>query len=60
MTKQDILNMKNRGEVMKALAMNPDLWDKELDDHLKDVSKKALAEQFGTADVLYTPPKKHN
>ena len=58
MTKQDILNMKERGDVMKALATNPDLWDKELDDHLKAVSRQALLDKFGTDDVLYTPPKK--
>ena len=58
MTKQDILNMKNRDEVMKALAMNPGILDKELDGHLKSLSKKALIAQFGTADVLYTPQKK--
>lgn len=58
MTKQDILNMKTTAEVMKTLATHRDLWDEEVNEHLKRLAKKKLVDKFGDSDVAYTPPMK--
>ena len=55
MTKQDILNMKTTAEIMKALATHRELWDEEVNEHLKSVAKKKLVDTFGDSDVVYTP-----
>ena len=58
MTKQDILKMKTRPEIMKTLISHPELWDDEVNEHLKTVAKKELIGQYGSDDVLYTLPRK--
>jgi hypothetical protein len=60
MTKQDILNMHDSKQIMRALANNPDIWDKELSDHLRTTKRKENVERFGDADVLYTPPRRND
>ncbi len=58
MTKEDILNMENSREIMRALAENREIWDEELSNHLCDVKRKENAEKFGDADIIYTPSKR--
>lgn len=58
MTKQDIMKMKNSGEIMSALARNREIWDEELSTHLKNVKRQENLEKFGEPDIIYTPPKK--
>ena len=55
MTKQEILNMNNSRNIMRALAENRDIWDEELSNHLRDVKRLENRQRFGDADVLYTP-----
>lgn len=59
MTKQDILNMKTTAEIMRTLKTHQELWDEEVNEHLKAVAKKKLLDQFGSDDVIYTPPRKN-
>lgn len=40
MTKQDILDMKTSKEIMDTLFTNAELWDDEVNEHLKSVKKK--------------------
>ena len=58
MTKQDILNMKTKSEIMKTFMTHRELWDDEVNEHLKAVAKKELVERYGSEDVLYTLPRK--
>lgn len=60
MTKQEILNMNNSRNIMRALAENRDIWDEELSNHLRDVKRLENRQRFGDADVLYTPQKQSN
>ena len=56
MNKQDILNMNNSKDIMKTLTTHPDIWDNDINEHLKAIAKKENLEKFGSEDVLYTPP----
>ena len=47
MKKQEILRLQKRSEIMKALSENRDLWDKDLSDHLTEVSKKEIKGLLG-------------
>ena len=38
MAKQDILNMKTSEEIMGNLLTHSELWDKEVNEHLKKVA----------------------
>lgn len=58
MTKQDILEMNKSRNIMDALAKHPELWDKEISDHLRNSKRKENLERFGDADFLYRPLKK--
>jgi hypothetical protein len=58
MTKQDILKLKTKSEIMKTFMTHSELWDDEVNDHLKAVAKKELIERYGSEDVLYTLPQK--
>jgi hypothetical protein len=58
MTKQDILKLKTKSEIMKTFMDHPELWDDEVNDHLKAVAKKELIDRYGSEDVLYTLPQK--
>ena len=58
MTKQDILNMNTTKEIMETFMTHRELWDEEVNEHLKAVARKKLIERFGSADVTYTPPRK--
>ena len=62
MTKQDILALSTSREIMKALAANRDLWDEDLDKHLRNVKRKENAEMFGRGeeDTIYRPAKREN
>lgn len=51
MKKEDILALKTRIEILKALDTNRDLWDKEVDEHLKEVAKKEHIEKYGSLEV---------
>lgn len=58
MTKQDILKMKTKSEIMKTFIAHPELWDDEVNEHLKAVAKKELIDRYGSDDVIYTLPRK--
>lgn len=58
MTKQDILNMKTSKEIMATLFTHSELWDEEVNEHLKKVAKKEKLEQYGSEDFLPTPRKR--
>lgn len=60
MTKQEIMKMKNPGEIMRALAQNCDIWDEELSVHLKNMKRQGNLRKFGEQDIIYTPPKQNN
>ncbi len=55
MTKQEILKLQKRSEIMKALSENRDIWDKELSDHLIKVTKKENKKLYGDEDFLDDP-----
>lgn len=57
MTEQDVLNMDNSRDIMRALANTPELWSQTTSDHLKSIKRKENVERFGDPDILYTPPK---
>lgn len=59
MTKQEIMKMKNTGEIMSALARNRDIWDEELSNHLKNMKRKENLENFGEPDIIHTPPRRN-
>ena len=59
MTKQDILNMKTSREINHTIMTNPELWDEEVRDYLLKVKRKELFEEYGSEDVLVTPPRKN-
>ena len=60
MTKQEIMNMKDSKEIMRALAANREIWDEELSNHLRDVKRCENERRFGDADIIYTPPKRNS
>ena len=60
MTKQEIMNMKDSQEIMRALASNRDIWDEELSNHLRDTKRRENLERFGEKDIVYTPPKRNS
>jgi len=43
MTKQNILEMKTEKKIMPTLKAPPELWDKEVNEHLIAISKKRNA-----------------
>ena len=47
MTKQDILKMTKREEIMKALSENRDIWDEELSNHLAKIARQENKEKYG-------------
>ena len=55
MKKEDILELQSSYEIMKTLVDHHDLWDDEINEHLKAVKGKENLERFGSEDVLYTP-----
>ena len=58
MTKQDVLKMDKSQDIMKALANQPELWDADVSNHLRDTKRNENLERFGDADILHTPPKR--
>lgn len=59
MTKQDILNMKDSKEIMKTLMTHRELWDSDVNEHLKKMSKQRIKDMFSDDDVIYTPAKRN-
>ena len=48
MTKQEILKLKKRSDIIKALSENKDIcWDNEVLGHLTKVSKQEIKEHLG-------------
>lgn len=58
LTKQDILNMKTKDEIMLSFITHLELWDDEVNEHLKKVAKKENLELYGSEDFLPTLPRK--
>lgn len=58
MTKQDILKMNTTAEIKRTFITHRELWDEEVNEHLKAVAKKELIARYGSDDVLYTVPRK--
>lgn len=58
MTKQDILNMKSSKEIMNTMFSNSDLWDEEVNEHLKKTKKAENKKEYGSEDFLPTPNKR--
>ena len=58
MTKQDILKLDSRREIVLALYENMNLLDQEVSDHLASVARKEDLEKYGSPDVLVTPLKR--
>ena len=58
MTKQDILNMKNGREIIKAMLENTHLVDSEVAEHQKAVSQREYIEKYGSLDVHFDPLRK--
>lgn len=59
MTKQDILKMENSKEIMKTLMTHRELWDSDVNEHLKKMAKQRLKDMFSADDVIYTPAKRN-
>ena len=51
MKKEDILAMQTSAEIMRTLITDADLWDKEVNEHLKEVAKKEHIEKYGSLEV---------
>lgn len=60
MTKQEIMKMKNPGEIMRALAQNRSIWDEDLSDHLKNMKRRENLVNFGDAGIVHTPPRQND
>lgn len=58
MTKEDILKLNSTVEIKKTFITHRELWDDEVNEHLKAVAKKDLIVRYGSDDVLYTLPRK--
>lgn len=58
MTKEDILKLNSTVEIKKTFITHRELWDDEVNEHLKAVAKKDLIARYGSDDVLYTLPRK--
>ena len=58
MTKRDILNMKTSADVMRTLFSHSELWDEEVNEHVKALAKKEKTEKYGDPDILIDPIKR--
>lgn len=58
MEKSDILKLKTSREIMQTLFTHADLWDEEVNEHLKEVAKAETVKKYGTDEIFVYPPLK--